>query len=112
MARSTTAVDFPCSAPEYLSPVLRILRDGEEHPIEEIRERILAEFPLTPEQLSMRRSGFPITVFVNKVAFAFARLNFHKAIVRINSRPESYRITDHGREVLKRHPNNARERDL
>jgi len=45
--------DFPFSAPEYLSPVLRILEDGNEHSVAEIRERILAEFCLTPEQLSL-----------------------------------------------------------
>jgi restriction system protein len=105
-----SAQNFPYSFPEYLSPVLQILADGEDHPIAEIRQRILAEFPLTAEQLSLRRAGHPVTVFVNKVAFAFNRLVFHKAIVQ--ALPGSYRITDHGREVLKRHPNDARERDL
>jgi hypothetical protein len=55
--------------------------------------------------------GLP-TVFVNKVAYAFARLVLFKGIVVGEAMPESYRITDHGREVLKRHPNDARERDL
>jgi restriction endonuclease Mrr len=102
--------DFPYSFPEYLSPVLRILGDGEDHSIEEIRRCILAEFPLTPEQLLLKRAGHNVTVFINKVALAFNRLVLHKAIVQ--AVPESYRITDHGREVLKRRPNDARERDL
>jgi restriction endonuclease Mrr len=96
----------------YLSPVLRILRDGEDHAVQEIRQRILAEYPLTPEQLSLRRTGHSVDVFINKVALAFNRLVFHKAIVAGQAMPESYRITDHGREVLKRQPNDARERDL
>ena len=112
MAKNATASDFPYPAPAYLSPVLRILADGEDHSIEEIRRRILAEFPLTPEQLSLRRRvSFP-TVFVNKVAYAFARLVLHKAIVTGKVLAESYRMIDHGREVLKRRPNYARERDL
>ena len=91
---------------------MRILADGEDHSIEEIRSRILAEFPLAPEQLVLRRRvGLP-TVFVNKVAYAFARLVLFKAIVPGQAMPESYRITDHGGEVFKRHPNDARERDL
>lgn len=45
-------------------------------------------------------------------ALAFNRLVFHEAIVAGQAMPESYRITDHGREVLKSQPNDARERDL
>jgi hypothetical protein len=102
--------DFPYSFPQYLSPVLRILGDHNDHSIEEIHGGILAEFPLTPEQLSLKRPGYNTTVFVNKVAFAFNRLVVHKAIVQMV--PKSYRITDHGLDVLKRCPNDARERDL
>jgi restriction endonuclease Mrr len=112
MVRESAESDFPYGAPEYLSPVLAILSDGNDHPIEEIRENILAKFPLTPAQLTLRRPSYPITVFVNKVAYAFARLVFHNAIVRVEVSPESYRITEHGRYVLSRRPNHARERDL
>jgi len=104
------ANDFPYAFPEYLSPVLRILGDGEDHSTEEIRRRILAEFPLTPPQLSLTRPGHNVSVFVNKVALAFNRLVFHKAITQ--AVPDSYRMTDHGREILKKHPADARERDL
>jgi hypothetical protein len=110
MARNSPARDFPYSFPAYLSPVLRILGDGEDHSKEEIRGRILAEFPLTSEQLLLKRAGHNVTVFINKVALAFNRLVFHKAIVE--AMPGSYRLTNHGREVLKRRPNDARERDF
>jgi len=112
MPLNSSARDFPYPAPRYLSEVLRILADGTEHNVEEIRERILAKFPLTPEQLCLKRPGFPITVFVNKVAYAFARLVFHGAIVDKSGRGGSYRITDHGLTILKRHATDARERDL
>jgi hypothetical protein len=69
--------------------------------IEEIRARILIEFPLTREQLSLKRPEYKTTVFVNKVAFAFNRLVSHKPIMQIVR--ESYRITDHGRDVAPRH---------
>ncbi len=112
MSSNSRPTDFPYLAPQYLSPVLRILADGAEHDVEEIRERILAKFPLTPEQRLLKHPGFPITVFVNKVAYAFARLVLHEAIVDKSGRGGSYRITDHGRSILARHPTNARERDL
>ena len=99
MATGSPARDFPYPAPKYLSEVLRILADGAEHNVEEIRERILAKFPLTPEQRFLKRAGYPVTVFVNKVAYAFARLVFHNAIVDTSGRGGSYRITDHGRNI-------------
>jgi hypothetical protein len=107
--KNSSAKRFPYLYPIYLSPILVILRDGEYHSIEDIHQHILAEFPLSQEQLAMKhRSG--VSVFVNKVAFAFNRLVLHKAIVR--GQPASYRITDHGREVLQRCPTGAREQDL
>jgi len=111
MTRNSPTRDFPYAFPIYLSPVLRVVADGEDHSIQEIRHRILAEFPLTAEQLSLRRAGHNVTVFINKVALAFNRLVFHNAIVA-GQVPATYRITDHGREVLKRQPNHATERDL
>jgi restriction system protein len=106
--------DFPYSYPQYLSPVLQILSDGETHCTEEIRTRILADFPLTPEELEIKRPKYVCTVFVNKVAHAFNRLVLHKAIEGDPPRPApgAYRITDHGRGILDQHPNDARERDL
>jgi hypothetical protein len=110
MSDDPRSADFPYSFPQYLSPILRILSDGHDRSVEYIREELLREFPLTQLQLSMKRDGYPVTVFHNKVAFAFNRLVHHKAIVQFI--PGSYRITDHGRDILKRCPNSARERDL
>jgi restriction system protein len=104
------SAEFPYTFPQYLSPVLRILSDGKDHSTEEIRNRILDEFPLSDVQLAMKRPGYSVTVFVNKVAFAFNRLVVHKAIIQ--GLPNSYRITGHGMEILKRCPNDVRERNL
>ena len=106
------ATDFPYPFPMFMSPVLRILADGREHGVEEIRERIATEFALTPEQLLLRRRVAFTTVFVNKVAFAFMRLVIHKAIMAGSAPSGSYRITAHGLDILKSHPTGARERDL
>lgn len=112
MSKDSPATDFPHPFPVFLSPVLRILADGHEHGVEEIRERIAREFKLTPEHLALRRRvAFP-TVFVNKVALAFMRLVIHNAIAAGSAQGGSYRITAHGLEILKRHPTDARERDL
>jgi hypothetical protein len=72
--------DFPYSYPQYLSPVLQILSDGETHSTEEIRTRILADFPLTPDELGLKCLKDPVTIFVNKAAFAFRRFVIQKAI--------------------------------
>ena len=104
--------DFPYAFPVFLSPVLRILADGHEHAVEEIRERIARDFELAPEHLALRRRvAFP-TVFVNKVALALMRLVIHRAITAGSAHGGSYQITPHGLEILKRHPTDARERDL
>jgi hypothetical protein len=110
MSASSETKDFPYIFPQYLSPVLQILGGGADHHVEEIRRKILAEYPLTPEQLSLRRSGSKTTVFVNKVAFAFNRLVPYRAIEQVV--PDSYRITAHGRDVPSRCPKDAGERDL
>lgn len=110
MESNQPPVDFPYKFPVYLSSVLRVIGDGRDHDKEEIRSHILAEFPLSPEQLRLRPSRSSVPVFVNKVAFAFNRLVFHKAILEVI--PGKYRITDHELDVLKRCPKDARERDL
>ena len=81
-----------------------------DHDKKEIRERLLVDFPLTSFEIQMRPSKSPVSVFKNKVAFAFNRLVLHKAIIEMI--PGQYRITDHGQQILLRKPTDARERDL
>ena len=112
MSTDAQETDFPYPFPAFLSPVLLVLADGQEHGVEEIRERVAREFALTPEQLRLRRRvAFP-TVFVNKVALALNRLVFHRAIGPGSGSGGSYRITSRGLDILKRRPTSARERDL
>jgi len=50
-------------------PVLRILADGAEHPVSEIRERIAKDLTLTPEELAEKlKNGNGL--FTNRVAWA------------------------------------------
>jgi len=71
---------------------------------------ILARFPLTQAELDLKPARSPVPVFMNKVAFAFNRLVYHKAIIEVV--PGKYRITGHGMEILTRCPKEAREGNL
>jgi len=107
--QNSSAEGFPYPFPTFLSPILHILADNNEHRAEDVREQIAAQFDLTPEQRSLRRAGYNVTVLANKVALALNRLVFHKAI---SGRAGSYRITSHGLDILKKRPSGAREEDL
>jgi hypothetical protein len=65
---------------------------------------------LTQAELALKPARSAVPVFVNKVAFAFNRLVYHKAI--IEAVPGKYRITEHGMAVFQACPSDARERDL
>jgi len=105
-----SAISLPYKFPVYLSPILIILADGRDHDKQEIREMILAQFPLSQAELVLKPESSPVSVFMNKVAFAFNRLVYHKAIIEVV--PGKYRITEHGMEIVRRCPKDARERDL
>jgi len=98
-----------------LLPVLKVLADGTEHNVEEIRERMKNQFGVTPNELAQRnKSGF---VFVNRVAWALAHLNMEagpvghaKEITLI--RKGVYRITERGTAILKSNPSELRIKDL
>lgn len=99
-----------------LLPVLRVLEDGVEHTSEEIRERLKAQFEIAPHELLQKhKNGTP--VFHNRVAWALAHLNMgrgplgHSEAVE-KTRKEVYRITEHGRDILKRNPRALTIRDL
>ena len=98
-----------------LLPVLKVLADGTEHNVEEIRERMKNQFGVTPNELAQRnKSGF---VFVNRVAWALAHLSMEagpvghaKEITLI--RKGVYRITERGTAILKSNPSELRIKDL
>lgn len=92
---------MPIPAPQPLIlPVLRILSDGDQHQVSEIRERIANESGVTPEELKQMPLKGTCTIFVNHVAFAFKYLVEGKAITRESKKEALYRKTDHGNVIL------------
>ena len=99
-----------------LLPVLRVVTDGHEHSSEEIRERVRVQFDIAPHELLQKfKNG--TAVFHNRVAWALAHLNMRRgplghseAIEKV--RKEVYRITEHGKAILKRNPSALTIKDL
>jgi restriction system protein len=98
-----------------LLPVLKVLADGTEHRVEEIREHMKNQFGVTPSELAKKnKKGF---VFVNRVAWALAHLNMEAGpighakeitLIKIGV----YRITERGTAILKSNPSKLRIKDL
>src|SRR5689334_21244495 len=91
------------SVPDFQSillPVLRIAGDGKEHSMADFRERIAADLKLSPEELSEKLPSGTQTVFANRVAWSAVYL--HRAGALERSKRGVFRITDRGRELLKR----------
>jgi restriction system protein len=81
-----------------LMPVLRAIADGNEHSVEEIRDRVANDGGPTIEE---RREIHPKSrqnVYVNRVAFALAYFNMGKAITK--KREGWYQIAERGRAIL------------
>jgi len=97
-----------------LLPVLRIFADGAEHSIEEIRKRMATEFKVTADELLQKHpKGNP--VFSVNVALALANLQGaphrgSKAITRVKR--DVYRITEYGKDILKRNRSDLTIKDL
>lgn len=91
-----------------LLPVLKVLADGTEHRVEEIRERMESQFSVTPSELAQRnKTG--TSVFVNRVAWALAHLNMKAGplghpIALTLIKKGVYKITEHGTTILRRNP--------
>ena len=103
-------------AQTLLLPVLRVLDDGLDHSSEEIRQRVRVQFDIAPHELEQKhKNGTP--VFHNRVAWALAHLNMRRgplghseAVEKVKR--EVYRITEHGRAILKRNPTGLTIKDL
>jgi len=99
-----------------LLPVLQAMADGAEHQAKEIQERMKVKFEITSDELLLKhKNGMP--VIVNRVAWALAHLNMErgpighpKAITLVKK--EVYKITDHGRAILKGNPSHLTIKDL
>jgi restriction system protein len=115
-AISDCLTTMPIPDPQtLLLPVLKVLADGAEHTVEEIRERMKNQFNVTPSELTQKnKKGF---VFVNRVAWALAHLNMEsgplghsKEITLIKK--GVYRITERGTAILKSNPSELSIKDL
>lgn len=89
------------SIPDFqtiMRPLLAILADGEERPVQAIRETLAQEFELTEEELEERLPSGRQRTYVNRVAWALAHL---KGAALIESpRRGVYRATARGQQVL------------
>jgi|ERR1700731_4239237 len=94
--------------------VLRVFADGVEHSLDEIRARMKVQFEIEPQEL-LRKHAKGNSVFHTNVALAIANLQGapnvgSKAIEKVGK--EAYRITEHGKDILKRNPSTLTIKDL
>jgi len=98
-----------------LLPVLKVLADGAEHKVEEIREHMKNQFNITPSELAQKNKKG--SVFVNRVAWALAHLNMeagpigHATEITLIKKGVC-RITERGVAILKNNPPELRIKDL
>src|SRR4051794_5233289 len=85
-----------------MRPLLVALDDGQDHAITAVRARLAAEFNLTEEDLQEQIPSGRAKTFGNRVGWATTYL-YRCGLVERPKR-SVYRITDRGREVLKKHP--------
>ena len=84
--------------PQLLLPLMRLLADGAEHGIQDTADALAREFRLTPEERTQQSPRSPTGVWVNKVAWAKAKLSKAKLIESV--RDGVYRITPRGATLL------------
>lgn len=114
-----TTVYFPLPIPNtnaLLLPVLKVLEDGSEHSVEEIRDHMASQFAVSASDLALKnRAGS--SVFVNRVAWALAHLNMaagplgHTTAIML-VRKGVYRITERGAAILKLNPSDLVIKEL
>jgi restriction system protein len=91
--------------PDYQSlmlPVLRLVEDGQEHAVSEMRHRIGGQLSLTEEELAERLASDTTTVFMNRIGWAVQYLKSAGVIRAV--RRGVYEITDRGLSLLKTQP--------
>src|SRR5687768_11116814 len=81
-----------------MRPLLVMLADEKERPVQVIRETLAEQFGLTEEELEERLPSGRQQTYVNRVAWALAHL---KGAACVESpRRGVYRITDRGQQLL------------
>lgn len=83
-------------------PLLQFLRDGAEHDIRELREKIAAQFKLSEEERRQLLPSGRQAIFDSRVGWGKTYLE--KAGLLATVKRGTYRITDAGKAVLSEHP--------
>jgi len=83
-------------------PLLRLAADGQEHSLAQARERLAAEFNLSPADLAELVPSGRQSRFVNRVAWA--KVYLCQAGLLVSPRSGHFQISDRGKEVLKAPP--------
>lgn len=86
----------------FMLPLLRLLADGQEHDIRELRDKLAAEFELSEADRSERVNNGRQAAYDNRVGWAKTYLD--KAGLLVTPRRAWCRITDVGRKVLGEKP--------
>jgi len=83
-------------------PVLKVLKDHQEHSVSELRQRIADALGLSDDELAERQVSDSQTVFANRIGWAVQYLKSAGAIRAV--RRGVYEITDRGASLIKAHP--------
>jgi restriction system protein len=93
------------AVPDYqtlMRPVLSIADDGRDHTAASIRDAVIAQFQLTPEDIEERLPSGRDTTLRNRVGWALTYL--FRAGLLDRPRRSVYRLNERGRAVLAEHP--------
>lgn len=90
------------SSDTFMLPLLRLLADGQEHDVRELRDRLAVEFKLSDSERGERIGERRQPAFDNRVGWAKTYLD--KAGLLETPRRAWCRITDAGRKVLAEKP--------
>lgn len=82
----------------FMRPLLAQLADGNTHTLSEIRDNLIKEFALTPEEVREKISSGKQTVFNNRLGWA--KTYMAKAGLLITPTKANYRITELGKKAL------------
>jgi restriction system protein len=81
-----------------MRPLLLVLSDRQEHPVQNIRDALARQFGLTDDELEERLPSGRTKTYVNRVAWALS--HFKGAALVESPRRGVYRITERGQHVL------------
>lgn len=91
-------------------PILRVTVDGAEHATTELREKIAQALKLTPEELEQKLPSGTQSLFANRVAWGIVFLTRAGALQKVKR--GVYQITERGRGLLQRYPDDINVRIL